>query len=164
MQYRPDHLLVIFPQMKMTPKYAMKVAHLVPVINMVIREERHLAKNKLAKRKWTEKKTIQTSNFEEMDPSSSFGTLSGYNGSTRHLLLSREEAEHLANSNRRLLAPPDKIRNRNRQPKKNQTIQDMIQCLREKQLEIVNLQIGVNKILLQNAKITQQEFKPYACR
>lgn len=35
----------------------------------------------------------------------------------------------------------------------------MIQNLRKKQFELVNLQINLHKVLLENAKITQQECK-----
>lgn len=76
----------------------------------------------------------------------------------RHLRLVREEEEE-ASLGRRLLAPPGEIKIRNRQTKKGKPNDDMIQNLRKKQFELVNLQINLHKVLLENAKITQQECK-----
>lgn len=69
------------------------------------------------------------------------------------------EAETEANQNRRLLAPRNEIRQRARQPSKRQQNQDSFQVLRERQLQLVNLQIDYTKVLLENAKITQEKCK-----
>lgn len=76
----------------------------------------------------------------------------------RQLRLAREEEEE-ASLGRRLLAPSAEIRIRNRPTKKGKPNDDMIQNLRKRQFELVNLQINLHKVLLENAKITQQECK-----
>lgn len=78
----------------------------------------------------------------------------------RHLRLQREEDERLATTNRSLLAPREELRIRNRQPAKKQTNTDnLLTTLREKQLELVNIQINLQKTLLENAQIMQKEYK-----
>lgn len=79
----------------------------------------------------------------------------------RQLRLRREqeEEEEHANLGRRLLAPREEIRNRNRQPKKKQTNQESINLLREKQLKLLDLQMDYHKILIENAKVALQKEK-----
>lgn len=71
------------------------------------------------------------------------------------LLQEQEEEERGANMNRSLLAPREEIRQRNRRPKK--TNSEHIDLLREKQLKLVDLQINLNEVLLETAKITQNK-------
>lgn len=76
----------------------------------------------------------------------------------RQLRLERE-AENESHQTRRLLAPRNEIRQRNRPPSKRQQNNDSFQDLRERQLQLVNLQIDYTKVLLENAKITQEKCK-----
>lgn len=70
-----------------------------------------------------------------------------------------QEAENEADQNRRLLAPRTEIRQRTRQPSKRQQNQQSFKVLGERQLQLVNLQIDYTKVLLENAKITQEKCK-----
>lgn len=63
-------------------------------------------------------------------------------------LRAQEEEENEANLNRRLLAPPNEIRRR-----KKTTVEKQ----REKQEQLVDLQIDLHQILINNAKIAQEE-------
>lgn len=56
-----------------------------------------------------------------------------------------------AHSDRRLLAPPNEVQRRNRVSKK-----DQIDELRAKQMKLVDLQIDLNKILVDTAKLVQE--------
>lgn len=76
----------------------------------------------------------------------------------RRLRLAREAEEEEA-LQRRLLAPRNEIRRRNRQQKKNQTNPESIDLMREKQLKLLDLQIEYHKILIDNAKVTMQKEK-----
>ena len=67
-----------------------------------------------------------------------------------------------ASLHRRLVAPPNEIRSRKRQSRSRQSNvnddeQDIIKKLRERQLELANLQVDCQKVLLENAKITQKK-------
>lgn len=79
----------------------------------------------------------------------------------RQLRLRREQEEEEARANmgRRLLAPREEIRHRNRQPKKNkkQSNPESIDMLKEKQLKLLDLQMDYHKILIENAKVTLQK-------
>lgn len=76
----------------------------------------------------------------------------------RRLRLMREAEEEEA-MGRRLVAPRDEIRHRNRQPKKKQTNSESINLLKEKQLKLLDLQMDYHKILIENAKVTLQKEK-----
>lgn len=66
--------------------------------------------------------------------------------------LIREQEGNGAHLDRRLLAPPNEVQRRNTVPKKQQ-----IDLLRKKQLELVDLQIDLNKILVDTAKVVQEK-------
>lgn len=63
-------------------------------------------------------------------------------------LRAQEEEENEANLNRRLLVPPNEIRRRKK---------TTVEKLREKQEQLVDLQIDLHQILINNAKIAQEE-------
>lgn len=67
----------------------------------------------------------------------------------------RLREEERATTNKRLLAPPDEVRKR--QIKSKKTDDNLINELRLKQIEMVDLQISVQQTLLENARILQDE-------
>lgn len=60
------------------------------------------------------------------------------------------------NSDIRLTAPPEEVRHRQKQSKRSNQA-DVTAQLRAKQMEIANVQLAVQKILLENAKIAKDE-------
>lgn len=68
----------------------------------------------------------------------------------RRRILLREQEGNGANLERRLLAPHNEVQRR--QPKRNQ-----IDLLREKQLKLVDIQINLNEILVDTAKVVQEK-------
>lgn len=80
----------------------------------------------------------------------------------RQLRLMREEEEEeeqRAYSSGRLTAPPNEVRRRAKRMPTHQTTQDVAAELREKQMELVNEQLKLQKLLIQNAEIAQKEAK-----
>lgn len=78
----------------------------------------------------------------------------------RRIRLTREMEQEQGHLNRRLTAPPNEIRRRNRSRQTqsaNRNGNSTIDSLREKQMQLVDLQIDLQKVLLENAKITQKE-------
>lgn len=65
--------------------------------------------------------------------------------------LLREHEGNGAHLDGRLVAPPNEVQRRNYVSKKNQ-----IDALRAKQLELVDLQIDLNKVLVDTAKLVQE--------
>lgn len=66
-----------------------------------------------------------------------------------------------ANLNRRLTAPPNEVRKRSKkqirpQPKRS-TLDNVVDQLRQKQIELVDQQILVQKVMLENALIAKKE-------
>lgn len=81
----------------------------------------------------------------------------------RQMRLAREEEEGGGSLHRRLVAPPSEIRRRNTNKQKQIANRNenplIIEALRKKQSELVDLQINTQKILFENAKIAQAEAK-----
>lgn len=75
----------------------------------------------------------------------------------RQLRLRREQEqeERGVNVNRNLLAPREEIRQRNKRSKK--TNSEHIDLLREIQLKLLDLQLNLNEVLLETAKMTQNK-------
>lgn len=71
-----------------------------------------------------------------------------------------EFLEERASLNRRLVAPIGEIRQRHRQSRMRQSNtnnEDLVRTLRVKQLALADIQMDVQKVLLENAKIAQEE-------
>lgn len=62
-----------------------------------------------------------------------------------------------AHLNKRLTAPPSEVRKR--KGKKNNPNDEMVELLRDKQIELVHKQIELHDILIENAKIAHEERK-----
>lgn len=75
------------------------------------------------------------------------------------LLREQEEEEERANLGRRLIAPRDEIRHRNRQPKNKQTNPESIHLLKEKQLKLLDSQLDYHKILIETARVALEKEK-----